>query len=188
MSVDDPLEEIGERRDPAAEERWSAREQLALGPVDVRPVRHDEDRIPVEVGQVPIEQPLDFAGVRRSDEERQGHRPIVDLPSDGSRGPFGVRSCAATRPALRPAVLQRKTLTPVQRLGRGGLGPTASASHSAAGHACRAVVAEIRLLGAAPSIGKGQPQRCSLSFTDFLTTVVADKHCLPSQLQSSYFG
>jgi hypothetical protein len=34
----------------------------------------------VERGQVPIEQQLDLARVRRPGEQRQPHRPIVDLP------------------------------------------------------------------------------------------------------------
>ena len=76
----DPLEDAVERRDRAAEERRRAAQELPLGPVDVRAVRHDEDRVLVERGQVPIEQQLDFARVRRPGEQRQPHRPIVDLP------------------------------------------------------------------------------------------------------------
>src|SRR4029450_2459768 len=53
MTVDEAREQVGERRDPAAEERRAPRKELALGPLDVRAVRHDEDRILVEDGQVP---------------------------------------------------------------------------------------------------------------------------------------
>ena len=76
----DALEDAVERRDRAAEKRRRAAQELPLGPVDVRAVRHDENRVLVERGQVPIEQQLDLARVRRPGEQRQPHRPIVDLP------------------------------------------------------------------------------------------------------------
>jgi hypothetical protein len=76
----DPLEDTVECRDRAAEERGRVPQQLPLSPVDVRAVRHDEDWILLERGQVPIEQQLDLARVRRPGEQRQPHRPIVDLP------------------------------------------------------------------------------------------------------------
>ena len=61
----EPLEEIVEGSDPAREERAAPGEELALDPLDVRSVGHDEHRIAVERVQVAIEEQRNLAGVRR---------------------------------------------------------------------------------------------------------------------------
>ena len=55
MSRCDALEEVRKRGDPAPVERRSPDEELALGPFDVRPVGHDEDRVAPERGQISVE-------------------------------------------------------------------------------------------------------------------------------------
>ena len=69
----DPLEDVVEGADGAAEQRRPAREQLPLDAIDVRPVRHDENRLAFERGQVPVEQQLDLARVGGPRDEAQGH-------------------------------------------------------------------------------------------------------------------
>jgi hypothetical protein len=54
--VCDQPEEVVEGADRPADERAAASQQLPFGPVDVRPVRHDQERIGLERGQVPLEQ------------------------------------------------------------------------------------------------------------------------------------
>ena len=70
-------EEVVEGPDPAREERAGACEQLALDALDVRPAWHDQERLALERGQIPVEQELDLAGVRGPDDEAEGHLPIV---------------------------------------------------------------------------------------------------------------
>ena len=48
-----------------------------------------------------------------------------------------------------------------------------------AGHAARAVVAEIRLLCAAARIRIGDPHRRALGLVDFVAAAVTNEHCLP---------
>ena len=83
----DVLEHIVEGADRAADERAGARQQLALGAVDVRPVRHDQDRIGFERGQVALEQERDLPRVGGACKEAQRHRPILALGWDGSETP-----------------------------------------------------------------------------------------------------
>jgi hypothetical protein len=66
------------------------------------------------------------------------------------------------------------------RLG-GRLRPAAPAGGGAPGHLARAVVAKVRSLGAASSIGIGDPQAGAFPFLDFLTTIVTNEHGLASQ-------
>jgi len=80
----EPLEEIVEGADRAADERSRPRQELALGPVDVRPVRHDQDRIGLERAEIALEQERDLPRVRRPCEQAQRHRPILALGHDGS--------------------------------------------------------------------------------------------------------
>jgi hypothetical protein len=68
-----------------------------------------------------------------------------------------------------------------------GLGSAASAGNGATRHVAGAVVAEISLLGAATGVRKREPQRCALSFTDFLTAVVADENGLTGQGGASFY-
>ena len=80
----DPLEDVVERPDRSAEQCSRADEQIALDPFDVRPGRHDQDRLPGQIGEVTIEEQSHFAGVGRPGQQRQGHRPILVPRSDGS--------------------------------------------------------------------------------------------------------
>jgi hypothetical protein len=68
-----------------------------------------------------------------------------------------------------------------------GLGSAASTSNGATRHVAGAVVAEISLLGAATGVRKRKPQRCALSFTDFLTAVIADENGLTGQGGASFY-
>ncbi len=70
----DLAEDVVERSDPAAEQRAGAAEQVALDPVDVRSVRHDQHRLAADVGQIAIQEQGDFSRVRGSREQRQRHR------------------------------------------------------------------------------------------------------------------
>ena len=83
----DLLEEVVEGPDPARQQRSARRQQLALDALDVRSVRHDQDRISVERAQIALEEQRNLARVRGPSKQRQpaarGHRPIVDLRSDG---------------------------------------------------------------------------------------------------------
>ncbi len=69
----DPFEDIVERPDRSAEQCSRADEQIALDPFDVRPGRHDQDRLPRQIGEVTIEEQSHFAGVGRPGQQRQGH-------------------------------------------------------------------------------------------------------------------
>src|SRR5262249_26016618 len=80
----DPLEDVVERADRTADQRAGLGEQLTLGPVDVRPVRHDQNRIGTEGGQVALEQERDLARVRGPCEQAQRHRAIVVATWDDS--------------------------------------------------------------------------------------------------------
>jgi hypothetical protein len=60
----DPLEEVVEGADLAREQRAAAVQELTLDALDVRPVRHDQDRIPAERAQVALEKRGDLARVR----------------------------------------------------------------------------------------------------------------------------
>jgi hypothetical protein len=68
-----------------------------------------------------------------------------------------------------------------------GLRAAASAGDCATGHITGAVVAEISLLGAATCVRKRQSQRRAFSFTDFLTTVVANENGLAGQREASFY-
>jgi hypothetical protein len=69
------------------------------------------------------------------------------------------------------------------RLG-GGLRATAPSGGRAPWHLARAAVAKIRSLGASSCIRIGDPQAGALSFLDFLTTIVTNKHGLACQRSS----
>ena len=86
--------DVVERADRACEQGTGAPQQVAFDPVDVRPVRHDEDRIAVDRREVPLEETRDLAGFRRPDDESQAHLPMVvrasDAPADEISGKSGV--------------------------------------------------------------------------------------------------
>ncbi len=101
----DPLEQVVKGADRAADERAARRQELALDPVDVRPVGHDEHRILVERGEVALEQQRDFSRVRGAGEDRKAHRPY-------RRPALGRRKSA---PLLSP----RQRLTQTSGVARG---------------------------------------------------------------------
>jgi hypothetical protein len=68
-----------------------------------------------------------------------------------------------------------------------GLGSSASTSDCATGRVAGTVVAEISLLGAATGVRKRQSQSRALSFTDFLTAVVANENGLTGQGEASFY-
>ena len=128
----DLLEDVVEGSDLAREQRTALRQQLSLDALDVRPVRHDQDRISFERAQIALEEQGDFARVRGPGKQRQpaarGHRPIVDLRSDGferrggsspevarkasyaAAAVFGLRPrLAAARPGIWPAQLSQRS-------------------------------------------------------------------------------
>ena len=127
----DLLEEVVEGPDPARQQCAARRQQLTLDALDVRPVRHDQDGISVERAQVALEEQRDLARVRGPSKQRQpaarGHRPIVDLRSDGlewlggsspevarkasyAAAVFGLRPrLAAARPGIWPAQLSHRS-------------------------------------------------------------------------------
>ena len=73
----EPLKEISEGADRAADEGSRAPQELALGTIDVRPVRHDQDRVRLERVQVAVEQQRDLARVGRPCKQAETHRPIL---------------------------------------------------------------------------------------------------------------
>ncbi len=111
----DPLEDVVERSDRAAEERRPPREKIALDAIDVRSVRHDQDRLALERGQIAVEQQLDLARVRRPGDQAESHVSIVDRGADGSPGPGRPRPQSAgkrcARVAAWPASPSRATVS-----------------------------------------------------------------------------
>jgi hypothetical protein len=55
VTAGDPFEQVVERADRAAEQRTTAPEQVAFHPLDVRAVRHDQDRLAGDIREVPLE-------------------------------------------------------------------------------------------------------------------------------------
>ena len=175
----DPLEDVVERPDRSAEQCSRADEQIALDPFDVRPGRHDQDRLPVEIGEVTIEEQSHFAGVGRPGQQRQGHRPILVPRSDGSAYAAGRETGKEREKRGQSSGTGRPV--PEARSGCYGLGLATAASGRAPGHARRARIAEIGFFCAAPSIGKGQAHRRALSFIHFPAALVTDENGLSCQ-------
>ena len=163
----DPSEEVVERADRAAHQRTASPQELPLGAVDVRPVRHDQERIGVERTQIALEQARDLAGVGRTCEHAQSHRPILVPGHDGS----GAREeRGRPRPVLRHC----------------GLRAAAASGYRMAGDLPGAVVAEIGLLRATTSICEVEPHRSAFSFADFHPALIANEHCFACQCRSSW--
>ena len=78
-----PAKQVVEGADLAPHQRAAGGQQFALDPIDVRPVRHDQEGFVCKRVQVALQQERDFARVGGPGQQRQGHRPILDLPSDG---------------------------------------------------------------------------------------------------------
>src|SRR5436190_4438463 len=162
VAASEPLEEVVEGPDRAADESACVEQELPLGPVDVRPVGHDQDRIEIERAQIALEQKRDFAGVGRACKQAETHRPH---PSVGARQPLGAflpssDRCCGLRPSPSP----------------GGCLPR---------HLACTVVAEIGLLRAAARVREVEPHRRAFSFFDFPAAVVTDEHCLACQVDPS---
>ena len=79
----DPLEDVVERPDRAAEQCAGPREQVALDPFDVRAVRHDENRPAGKRSQIPLQQERHLARAGRPCDEAETHRSILGLGPDG---------------------------------------------------------------------------------------------------------
>jgi len=78
----EPIEQVVEGADGAAEQAAAAGEQITLDPVDVRPVRHDQGRFVVEARQIALQQERDLARVCRPREERKT-QPSDRSPATG---------------------------------------------------------------------------------------------------------
>jgi hypothetical protein len=160
-----PCEQVVEGADRAAHERARFRKQFALGPVDVRPVRHDQERIGLERAQIAFEEKRHLSGVGWPCEQAEAHRAH---PSNvGRRSRRGGRS------------------RPSRRISSGrdcGLRPAAPPRDGLAGKLPGAVVAEIGLLRAAAGVGEVEAHHRAFSFLNFAAAVVADEHGLASQV------
>ena len=69
----DPVEDVVERADRAGQERRLQLEQVALDPLDVRAVRHDQEPFIGQGRQVTPQQERHLPGVRRSGDQGQTH-------------------------------------------------------------------------------------------------------------------
>ena len=72
-------EQVVEGPDRAREERSDAPQEVSLDPVDVGPVRDDQDGIAVERGEIAVEEVRDLAGLRRPEDEAETHGLILVL-------------------------------------------------------------------------------------------------------------
>jgi hypothetical protein len=117
VAVREPGEDVVERPDRATEERGPPREQLALDPVDVRPVGHDENWLREAAGveriEIPAKQQLDLARVGGPRDETQRHPPTLARRRDGlyaAVADFGLRPRrAAARPGILPEQLSQRS-------------------------------------------------------------------------------
>ena len=79
--------QVVEGADRPAEERRAPNQKLVLDAVDVRPVRHDEQRLEpvrgVERSEITTEQELDLARVGRAYDEAERHPPTLARARDG---------------------------------------------------------------------------------------------------------
>ncbi len=162
-------EQIVEGADRATEQAATACEQVALHPVDVRPVRHDQNRLVVQARQIALEQERDLAGMRRPCEKGESHLPIVERPQDGPGG----RSTRFFR-SLRYERL---------RLSGGGLRPAATPGGRTAGHLAGAGVAQIRDLRPATRVRIRHAQSRTLRLIDLFPATVTNEHCFPGQFR-----
>src|SRR5262249_30373528 len=88
----------------------------ALDLLDVRSVRHDEHRLPIEGRQVAVEQALDLTRVGGPHDEAQRHCTIVEPPPDDSGGALPAElprlrtrtwACGRAVPPAAPASSRR---------------------------------------------------------------------------------
>src|SRR5581483_4014682 len=177
----DALEQVVERADRAAEQTAATAQQVALDPVDVRPVRHDQERLVVQAGEIALEEQRDLARMRGPCDEAQPHRAMVVLSEDGIRPRTGAKACfertsSRARPRRAP------------ELDGGAFRPAAAARRCASGHLAGAVVAEIRDPRTAARVGNRDAHRGTLVLADFLVAVIADKNGSPGHVFSSLKG
>jgi len=88
----EPTKQVVERADLTPQQRPTGGEELALDPIDVRPVRHDQEGFARDCVPITLEQKGDFARVRGSGQQGQGHRPILVPPPDGISYRFVLRA------------------------------------------------------------------------------------------------
>ena len=174
VAAHDPLEEVVEGADRAAEQAARPREQLALDAVDVRPVRHDQHRIVVRGA------PDSAPGGARPCPRWRAPRSARAAPTHGSPGRGRLldaprRIAGKWGKARGGGRCRRRGRRVRRRTSAGGRGVRPAARHLAG-----AVVAEIGLLGAATRVGIGQTQRRALRVADLLAAVVANEHGLSS--------
>src|SRR5204862_8305993 len=74
VAASEPLEEVVKGPDRSADEGAGVTQELPLSPVDVRPVRHDQDRVGIERAQIALEQKRDFSRVGRACKQAETHR------------------------------------------------------------------------------------------------------------------
>ncbi len=88
----EPTKQVVERADLTPQQRPTGGEELALDPIDVRPVRHDQEGFARDCVPITLEQKGYFARVRGSGQQGQGHRPILVPPPDGISYRFALRA------------------------------------------------------------------------------------------------
>ena len=168
--ADEQLEQAVEGDDLAAEEAAVPREQVALDAIDVRRIRHDQNRLVVEDAPDSAR-----AGARlcpRSQARRGGTAPPSHRRAATGRVPMAA-------PSGFPAVSG-----PLEASALGlGARPAAAAGGGAARHLPGALVAEIGHLRAAAGVGIRHAQRRTLGLVDLLAAVVTDEHCFPRQIR-----
>ena len=167
-----PFGQIVEGPDRPPEQRRLAPKQVAFDALDLAPIGNDEERVPVERGEVSVEQARDLAGVRRADEQGQRHPTYP-------RGWVGAeRSPQRPRPLRRGS---RPPPAPPERCGvylDGRLRTAPATGGRTARHAAGTAVTEIGDLGTAPRVRIREPERGALAFTNLGAAIVADEHCL----------
>ena len=136
-------------------------EQVALDAVDVRPVRHDQERLVVEARQIALEQQRDFARVRGPREEGESHLPIVERPrtcpaaeigANGRIPAAGADLAGRRRPSAGGPGGRRRGPASCRRSRRRDRPPSSRGAHRV-----------------------GDAQRRAARLVDFLAAVVADK-------------
>ena len=92
VAAREELEEVVEGADRPPEQRRTAREQVPLDAVDLRPVGDDEERLALEVLEISIEEPRDLPRIRAN--QQREHRPILPaaLEAPCPRSGVGRRS------------------------------------------------------------------------------------------------
>ena len=171
-------EEIVERPDRAVQERAGPAEQVALDAVDVRRVRHDQNRIAFDLREIALEEAGDLAGLGRPDDECETHRPMVVRGPDGSR-PRGGQEPERAENARGRGLGPPAGDVPASLGGR-GLRPAAAAGDLPAAHLLGLCVRHVELPYTLAGVVKGDAHGRALSLRDFLPRDIGYQHCLAS--------